>query len=317
MKPTLLVMAAGLGSRYGGVKQIDALGAHGETLLDYSTYDAVKSGFGRVVYIIRPDIESDFRERLFDRVARNIDASYVFQTHDSLLTPAQAEASKNRTKPWGTTHAVLCARDVVKEPFAVINADDFYGRGAYEILSGYLSTLDVTSTEYAMVGYRLRNTMSDKGSVSRGVCKVSREGYLTSIKENTKIEFARGAEVVPGDEKDADARKIVSHLEGGDVYLSGDEVVSMNFFGFAPSFFDYLQDYFDRFISINAGEMKAECLLPAAVGESIANGSSTMRVFSTSEKWFGMTYKEDRETVVRNLAEKTASLVYPVKLWEK
>ena len=188
MKPSLLVLAAGLGSRYGGVKQIDPVGTHGEALLDYSVFDAKCSGYGKVVFIIRPDIEKDFRERLFDRTARNMDAEYVFQTHESLLTADQIKASEGRTKPWGTVHALLCAKDVIKTPFTVINADDFYGREAYGILGDYLSTLENDSTEHAMVGYLLKNTMSPMGSVSRGVCQV-KDGLLQGMRENTKIEY--------------------------------------------------------------------------------------------------------------------------------
>ena len=302
MKPSLLVLAAGLGSRYGGVKQIDPVGVHGEALLDYSVYDAMRSGYGKVVFIIRPDIEKDFREKLFDRIARNMDAEYVFQTHDSLLTPEQIKASAERTKPWGTVHALLCAKDVLKTPFTVINADDYYGREAYQILGNYLGTLDNDSTAHAMVGYLLKNTMSPMGSVSRGVCQV-KDGLLQGMRENTKIEFQ-------GD-------RIVSHLPEGDVYLTGDEWVSMNFFGFTPKAFEYMTEYFDRFIKANAGEMKAEVLLPNCAGEIVQKGLGTMRVFSTAEKWFGMTYKEDRDTVKASLALKTRQGVYPEKLWER
>jgi choline kinase len=302
MKPSLLVLAAGLGSRYGGVKQIDPVGVHGEALLDYSVYDAMRSGYGKVVFIIRPDIEKDFREKLFDRIARNMDAEYVFQTKQSLLTAEQIKASEERTKPWGTVHALLCAKDAIKTPFTVINADDYYGREAYQILGNYLSTLDNNSTAHAMVGYLLKNTMSPMGSVSRGVCQV-KDGLLQGMRENTKIEYQDG--------------KIVSHLPEGDVYLTGEEWVSMNFFGFTPKAFEYMTEYFDRFIKANAGEMKAEVLLPNCAGEIVQKGIGTMRVFSTAEKWFGMTYKEDRDTVKASLAEKTKQGIYPEKLWEK
>ena len=302
MKPSLLVLAAGLGSRYGGVKQIDPVGVHGEALLDYSVYDAMRSGYGKVVFIIRPDIEKDFREKLFDRIARNMDAEYVFQTKQSLLTPEQIKASAERTKPWGTVHALLCAKDAVKTPFTVINADDYYGREAYQILGSYLGTLDNDSTAHAMVGYLLKNTMSPMGSVSRGVCQV-KDGLLQGMRENTKIEFQ-------GD-------RIVSHLPEGDVYLTGEEWVSMNFFGFTPKAFEYMTEYFDRFIKANAGEMKAEVLLPNCAGEIVQKGLGTMKVFSTAEKWFGMTYKEDRDTVKASLALKTKQGIYPEKLWEK
>ena len=302
MKPSLLVLAAGLGSRYGGVKQIDPVGTHGEALLDYSVFDAMSSGYGKVVFIIRPDIEKDFRERLFDRIARNMDAEYVFQTHESLLTADQIKASEGRTKPWGTVHALLCAKDVIKTPFTVINADDFYGREAYGILGNYLSTLDTDSTAHAMVGYLLKNTMSPMGSVSRGVCQV-KDGLLQGMRENTKIEY--------------EGERIVSHLPEGDVYLTGDEWVSMNFFGFTPKAFEYMTGYFERFMKDNAGSPKAEVLLPDCAGEMVQKGEGTINVFSTTEKWFGMTYKEDRDTVKENLALKTKQGIYPEKLWEK
>lgn len=302
MKPTLLVLAAGMGSRYGGVKQIDAVGMNGQTLLDYSVFDAKRSGYGKVVFIIRPDIEHDFRERLFDRIARNMDAEYVFQTHESFLTPAQIEASKDRTKPWGTIHAVICAKDAVKTPFTIINADDYYGREAFDILGNYLSTLDNDSTAHAMVGYFLKNTMSPMGSVSRGICQV-KDGYLQNMVENTKIEY--------------DANGIVSHMPDGDYRLTGDEWVSMNFFGFTPHAFDSMVGFWDNFISKNADSPKAEGLLPNWAGEMVRNGEGTMKVFSSNDKWFGMTYKEDRETVKQNLALKTQQGFYPETLWEK
>ena len=216
MKPTLLVLAAGMGSRYGGVKQIDSVGKNGECLLDFAAYDAKKSGFGKIVYIIRKDIEKDFRERLFDRVARNFDAEYVFQNHDSLLSEEQKRLSENRAKPWGTAHAVLCAEQALKTPFAVINSDDYYGREAFETLGKYLSGIENDSTEHAMVGYILGNTMSKNGSVSRGVCSV-KDGKLESIVENLKIYY--------------EGQKIISDLGNKKVEMTGKEWVSMNLFG--------------------------------------------------------------------------------------
>ena len=303
MKPTLLVLAAGMGSRYGGVKQIDAVGAHGETLLDYSIFDAVKCGFGKVVFIIRRDIEADFRERLFDRVARNIDATYVFQSRESLLTDEEISRSVQRTKPWGTVHAILCARDEINEPFCVINSDDFYGRTSYEIMGKYLASIEPGSTDHAMVGYKLCNTMSPMGSVSRGVCIVN-DGFLVSMRENTKIEFAPDG-------------KIVSHLPEGDAILSGDETVSMNFFGFTPVAFDSFGKFFQDFIKANVDTPKGESLLPSAASDIVTSGQGRIRVFNTPEKWFGMTYKEDKEVVHQNLSQKTATGYYPEKLWAK
>lgn len=302
MKPTLLVLAAGMGSRYGGVKQIDAVGMHGETLLDYSIFDARKSGYGKVVFIIRKDIEHDFRERLFDRVARNMDAEYVFQSRESLLTADEIAKSTERTKPWGTVHAVLCAEKALNEPFTVINSDDFYGRTSYQIMGKYLSSVSVDSTEHSMVGYKLSNTMSLIGSVSRGVCVV-KDGFLVNMRENTKIEYAPEG-------------KIVSHLPEGDVFLTGDETVSMNFFGFTPVALDFFGKYFRDFINENLLTAKGESLLPNAASEIVTKGLGKIKVFSTPERWFGMTYKEDKEIVHQNLMQKTQEGYYPEKLWE-
>ncbi|MCF0237782.1 MAG: hypothetical protein HUK24_04200, partial [Sphaerochaetaceae bacterium] len=242
MKPTLLVMAAGMGSRYGGIKQIDSVGANGETLLDYSVFDAFRNGFGKVVFIIRPDIEEPFRERVFDKIACNLDAQYVFQTRENLLTSDEIALSRNRTKPWGTIHALLSAKDVIKTPFAAINADDFYGQEAFSILGKYLSSIDNNSTDHAMVGYLLKNTMSKMGSVSRGVCQVDNDSYLITMRENTKIEY--------------EGTSIVSHLPEGDVHLSGEEWVSMNFFGFSPVAFQYFEDFFNRFKKTSREDLK-------------------------------------------------------------
>ena len=303
MKPTLLVLAAGMGSRYGGVKQIDAVGMHNETLLDFGVYDAAHSGYGRVVFIIRKDIEKDFRERLFDRIARNMDADYVFQSLDSLLTSEQVKLAADRKKPWGTIHALLCAKDAVKTPFTVINADDYYGRTAYQDLGAYLATLDNDSTQHAMVGYVLENTMSKSGSVSRGVCKV-KDGYLVSMEENTKIEYTPEG-------------GIVSHLDRGDETLTGKEVVSMNFFGFTPKAFDSFTPYWEAFIKDNITQAKAECLLPNAAGKMVQDGEGSIKVLTSQERWFGMTYPEDKQIVVEELRKKIASHYYPEKLWEK
>lgn len=303
MKPTLLVLAAGMGSRYGGVKQIDAVGVHGETLLDFGVYDAHNAGYGKVVFIIRKDIEKDFRERLFDRIARNMDAEYVFQSLDSLLTSEQIKASANRKKPWGTIHALLCAKDVVKEPFTVVNADDYYGRSAYQTLGKYLSTLSPSDTTHAMVGFILENTMSKNGSVSRGVCEV-KDGNLVSMVENTKIEYTPDG-------------KIVSHLDGKDVYLTGKEPVSMNFFGFTPKAFDDFQEYWDDFIKANVTEEKKECLLPNGASEIVTSGKGSIKVFTSEDRWFGMTYPEDKPLVMAEIKAKLESGYYPEKLWEK
>ena len=302
MKPTLLVLAAGMGSRYGGVKQIDSVGKNGECLLDFAEYDAQKSGFGKVVYIIRRDIEKDFRERLFDRVARNFDAEYVFQSHESLLSDEQIRLSSARTKPWGTAHAVLCAEKAVKTPFAVINSDDYYGREAFEILGKYLSEMDAYSPEHSMVGYVLEKTMSRSGSVSRGVCTV-KDNKLESIVENLKIYYE-------GD-------KIISEWPDKKVELTGKEWVSMNLFGFSLKAFERFHSYWDDFISRNVSAEKAEALLPVAASDIIRNNEGIIKFFTSSENWFGMTYPEDRAIVKEEIAKKISEGYYPENLWSK
>ncbi|MCK9287340.1 MAG: hypothetical protein PHU24_05455 [Sphaerochaetaceae bacterium] len=301
MKPTLVVLAAGMGSRYGGVKQIDAVGRYNEALLDYSAFDAMKSGFGKVVFIIRKDIEKDFRERIFNRVARNFEATYLFQSLDSLLTPEQIARSKDRKKPWGTIHAILCAQDAVHEPFCVINADDYYGRDAFATMGRHLSNIPNDSTEHAMVGYVLRNTTSPSGSVSRAICTV-KDGYLVSMRENTKIYHE-------GD-------RLISDIDGNLKTLGGDEWVSMNFFGFAPSVFPLFQDYFDRFLKDHITTDKAECYLPEGASDLVVSQKGRIRFYTTHEKWFGMTYVEDRKKVTEAIAEKIESGYYPDRLWD-
>lgn len=302
MKPTLLVLAAGMGSRYGGVKQIDAVGKNGECLLDFATFDAKKSGFGKVVYIIRKDIEKDFRERLFDRVARNMDAEYVFQSHESLLTAEQIKLSAGRSKPWGTAHAVLCAEKAVHEPFAVINSDDYYGRNAFETLGKHLSSINNDSTEHAMVGYVLEKTMSRNGSVSRGVCTVKDEN-LVSIVENLKIYFEDG--------------KVVSDMGGTKEILTGKETVSMNLFGFSPKVFEEFNSYWENFIKDNVTAEKTEALLPVVASDIIRDKKGSVKVYTSEESWFGMTYPEDRENVKNEIAKKITEGYYPEILWEK
>ncbi|HBB13250.1 MAG TPA: hypothetical protein DCZ76_03120 [Treponema sp.] len=301
MKPTLVVLAAGMGSRYGGVKQIDAVGRDGECLLDYAAYDAKNAGFGKIVYIIRKDIEKDFRERLFDRVARNMDAEYVFQNMDSLLTAEEAGRAAQRTKPWGTIHAVLCAEEKVNSPFAVINSDDYYGREAFNVLGKYLGSLDPQSREHAMVGYVLGNTMSDSGTVSRGVCSV-KDGYLESITEHTKIGRVNG--------------KIISEFEGKEVEFTGKEWVSMNLFAFSLKAFEEFHKYWDNFKKTSLDQPKTEALLPVAASDIVRHGEGSIKFFTSSEKWFGMTYPEDREIVKSAIAEKIADGYYPATLWQ-
>lgn len=301
MKPILLVLAAGMGSRYGGVKQIDAVGKNNECLLDFAAYDAKLCGFGKVVYIIRKDIEGDFRERLFDRVARNCNAEYVFQSKESLLDASQIAASKNREKPWGTAHAVLCAQKHLDAPFAVINSDDYYGRCAFETLGTYLSSIEKDSTEHAMVGYVLDKTMSKSGSVSRGVCTVNDE-KLVSIEENLKIYY--------------EGEKIISEFPDKKIEMTGKEWVSMNLFGFSLKALETFTEYWEDFISKNVGEGKAEALLPVATSDIIKSGKGSVKFFTSEENWFGMTYPEDKEIVKQEILRKIESGYYPEKLWD-
>lgn len=309
MKPTLLVLAAGMGSRYGGIKQIDTVGKNGECLLDYAAYDAKKCGFEKIVYIIRKDIEKDFRERLFDRIAKNIDAEYVFQSPEALLTVDEYALSQTagRKKPWGTLHAVLCAKKALNTPYAVINADDYYGRSAFETLGKYLSSIDNNCTEHAMVGYILGKTMSRNGSVSRGICQ-TKDGYLESITENTKIYYT--GENFSGNE-------IESDLNGTIYKLTGNETVSMNLFGFTPAAFDEFEKFWDGFKKTNLEAQKAEALLPVAASQIIKDNKGKIKVFTSEESWFGMTYAEDKQVVKDAIAEKIASGYYPEKLWDK
>ncbi|MBR6912450.1 MAG: hypothetical protein IKN34_01400 [Treponema sp.] len=309
MKPTLLVLAAGMGSRYGGVKQIDSVGRNGECLLDFSTFDAKRAGFGKVVFIIRKDIEDDFRERLFDRVAKNFDAEYVFQTPDALLTDEEKKIAEkaDRKKPWGTIHAVLCAKERIHEPFAVINADDYYGRNGFETLGKYLSSISNDCTEHAMVGYVLGKTMSRNGSVSRGVA-YTENGYLNKIVENTKIYYT--GENFSGDE-------IESELDGKIYKFTGNETVSMNLFGFTPKAFERFEKYWEDFKKTSLALPKAEALLPVAASDIIKNGEGKIKVFTSDESWFGMTYPADKEIVKAAIEEKISSGYYPERLWEK
>lgn len=300
---TLLVLAAGMGSRYGGVKQIDSVGIHGECLLDYSVFDARQSGFSNVVFIIRKDIEKDFRERLFNRIAQNIDASYVFQSQESLLTDFEIKNTKERTKPWGTLHAVLCAKEKIQNaPFAVINSDDYYGRNAFEQLGRFLSATTNDSTEHAMVGYILGNTISRNGTVSRGVCTLKND-YLDAIVENTQIGY--------------EGNEIISYVNGEKIKMSGKEPVSMNLFGFSPSVLGIFEEYWANFKTVNINDLKAEAFLPVAATSIIKSGRGSIKFLQSTEKWFGMTYPEDREFVKNEIAKKIESGYYPEKLWDK
>lgn len=295
--PTLLILAAGMGSRYGGLKQIDPVGPAGETIIDYSIYDALRAGFGKLVFVIRKDIEETFRETVGARFEKRVAVDYVFQSLEDL--PAKFTVPAGRTKPWGTTHAILVAADAIHEPFAAINADDFYGAQGYRELAGHLTS---GSPDYAMVGFILRNTLSDFGSVARGVCRVATDNTLQTIVEHTKIE------------RDGNGARNTDP-DGKVTPLSGDEPVSMNMWAFTPRVFGQLRERFEQFLEKNGGDSKAECLIPNTVGDLIHDGQARVQVLRTSDSWFGVTYREDRPRVVESIRGLIASGLYPEKLW--
>ena len=299
MKPTLFVLAAGMGSRYGGLKQIDGLGPSGETIMDYSVYDALRAGFGKVVFVIRKDFEEAFREVVISKYADKVPCEVCFQSVDSV--PEGCTFNPERTKPWGTNHAVLMAKDLIKEPFAVINADDFYGRDSFQVLADYLKSVEGTTGKYCMVGYRVANTLSENGSVSRGVCATEENGYLTDVVERTKIEKV-------GD-------KIIYTEDGVDTEIAPNSPVSMNMWGFTPEYFEYVEKAFVAFLKTRGQELKSEFYIPTLVNDMIRNGEATCKVLDTTSKWFGVTYSEDRPQVVMKINNLVKEGVYPEKLF--
>ena len=301
VKPTLFVLAAGMGSRYGGLKQLDGLGPHGETIMDYSIYDAIKSGFGKVVFVIRKDFESEFREKILSKYENHIPTEVVFQSVNDL--PEGFTCPPERTKPWGTNHALLMGKDVINEPFAIINSDDFYGRNSFEVMAKELMSLEGNSAgAYSMVGFKVGNTMSESGTVSRGVCETV-DGYLTTIVERTKIGYNENHEISFVDENDKE------------IILPADTPVSMNFWGFTPDYFKHSEEFFVKFLKENIDKPKAEFFIPSLVNELIVNGKARVKVLTTESKWFGVTYSEDRAGVVQKFAELHEQGVYPESLF--
>ena len=300
MKPTLFVLAAGMGSRYGGLKQLDGLGPHGETIMDYSIYDAIRSGFGKIVFVIRKDFEDDFRAKILSKYENHIPVEVVFQALDNL--PEGFVCPEGRTKPWGTNHAVLMGKDVIKEPFAVINADDFYGRNSFEVIAKELSTPKDRKGDYCMVGFRVGNTMSESGSVARGVCE-NKDGYLTTVVERTAIAYNEKHEISFTDEN------------GVEQILDPNTPVSMNLWGFTPDYFEFSEKYFVDFLNENISKPKAEFFIPLVVNELVTKGDATVKVLDTDSKWFGVTYAADRQGVVDMFAELHANGEYPEKMF--
>ncbi|MBI5864303.1 MAG: nucleotidyltransferase [Planctomycetes bacterium] len=300
-KPTLVLLAAGVGSRYGGLKQLDAFGPAGETIMEYSIFDARRAGFGKVVFVIRPDMEDVFRDGIGRKIERLIEVRYAHQRLDNL--PAPHRVPEGRTKPWGTGQALLVAADVVGEPFVAANADDLYGRSAYKVMGEFLTQAAQDSPpRFAMVGYRLRDTMSEQGTVSRGVCACDPPGWLKSIVETTKIEKA-------GDDGRA------QDASGQSRAIPGDTLVSMNFWGFQPRFFDDLRAGFSRFLAGSGGSATAEYYLPVAVQESMRDRGSRVRVLESADAWCGVTHRHDKTPVESMLRRLVTQGVYPSPLW--
>ena len=284
MKPTLFVLAAGMGSRYGGLKQLDGLGPNGETIMDYSIFDAIRGGFGKIVFVIRKDFEKDFREKILSKYENHIPVELVFQSVDKL--PAGFTCPEGRVKPWGTNHAVLMGKEVINEPFAVINADDFYGRDSFAVLGRWLSELpEGAKNRYCMVGFRVGNTLSESGTVARGICSTNDEGCLTTVVERTEI-------------MRVDGKVCYKDEQGAWVAVDDNTPVSMNMWGFTPDYFKYSEDYFIDFLKNNLDNLKAEYFIPLMVNKLINEGTATVKVLDTTSKWFGVTYAADRQGVV-------------------
>ena len=301
MKPTLFVLAAGMGSRYGGLKQLDGLGPNGETIMDYSIFDAIRGGFGKIVFVIRRDFEQDFRDKVLSKYEGHIPTELVFQAIDDL--PEGFTCPADRVKPWGTNHAVLMGKDVIKEPFAVINADDFYSRDAFAVMGKWLSELPEGSTgKYSMVGFRICNTLSENGTVARGVCGKNEAGMLTDVVERTEIMRVDGT--------------ICYKDENGEWQPVGEETpVSMNFWGFTPDYFNYSEAQFVEFLKENIDKPKSEFFIPLVVDTLINNGKATCEVLDTTAKWFGVTYAADRPGTVEKIQALVDAGEYPNKLF--
>jgi UTP-glucose-1-phosphate uridylyltransferase len=300
MKPTLFILAAGMGSRYGGLKQLDGIGPNGETIMDYSIYDALQAGFGKIVFVIRHSFEKDFKEKVVAKYENLVPVEIVFQELDSL--PDGFTLNPEREKPWGTNHALLMGKEVINEPFGIINADDFYGRESYSLLAQALQQMDGKQQDYCMIGYLAGNTLSDSGAVTRGECELDAGGYLTRISERYKIQRIEGVPCYK-DEND------------NWVQLTDSTPVSMNMWGFTPDFFDLSEQHFIDFLNQNQGNLKAEFLIPTLVGDLVKENLIKVKLISTPSLWFGITYPEDRQEVVEKIKTLVTTGVYPSKLF--
>jgi dTDP-glucose pyrophosphorylase len=299
MKPTLLVLAAGMGSRYGGNKQLDEVGPSGETIIDYSIYDAIRAGFGKIVFVIRRDIEEQVKERFVERLKDKIEVDYVFQEITNL--PEGVKVSPERQKPWGTSHAILVTRDKIKEPFGVINSDDYYGVESFSILRDFLVN-DKDPNCYSIVGYKLGNTLSDHGHVNRGVCKAGSDGLLQGIVETRQISKTHDGAVAPGP-------------DGTELKFTGNEIVSMNLWGFKPTCYDFLGKEFRNFIISSGMDPKSELDIPTSVDKFVKNGDIKIKVLMSNERWFGVTYREDKPFVVESIRLMIRKGIYPARIY--
>ena len=299
MKPTLFILAAGMGSRYGGLKQLDGLGPNGETIMDYSVYDAIRAGFGKIVFVIRHDFEDEFRKKIISKYEGHVPVEVVFQDINNL--PGGYKPNPERSKPWGTNHAVLMGKDVIKEPFAVINADDYYGAESFKLLADFLKSVEGKKDCYCMIGFQVENTLSENGGVSRGLCEVSQEGNLTGVVECHGIEMKNG--------------NLVHVVDGEEKPFPKGAAVSMNMWGFTPDYFDYSVESFLKFLEKNHDELKAEFYIPTVVNELIKDGKIQLKVLTTPSKWFGVTYAADRDATVANFKRLVDEGLYPAKLF--
>ncbi|MDM8520393.1 sugar phosphate nucleotidyltransferase [Anaerolineales bacterium HSG6] len=297
MKPTLLILAAGIGSRYGGLKQIDPIGPHGETILDYSIYDAIRAGFGKLIFVIRHDIDQPFREKIGNKFKAHIPVEYVYQELNAL--PITFTVPVQRQKPWGTGHAVLVAKDTIHEPFAVINADDFYGADSFEIIKDFLT---ISKQDHALVGFTLRNTLSDYGTVSRGICTLDSNQYMQTVAEITDIKrIGRQAQYFD--------------VQNQTQELSGDEIVSMNMWGFQPAIFSHIEQQFIEFLTRYSTIPKKEFFIPSVVNMLINQGQAKVKVLTTPSRWFGMTYQQDKPQVAEAIQRLISTNIYPNNLF--
>lgn len=299
MKPTLLVLAAGMGSRYGGNKQLDQVGPSGETIIDYSIYDAIRAGFGKIVFVIRRDIEDQVKERFVKKLKGRIEVDYVFQEITNL--PDGSKVSPDRQKPWGTSHAILVTEQKIKEPFGVINADDYYGVESFKILKDFLVN-DKDPNCYSIVGYKLGNTLSDHGHVNRGVCRAGEDGLLQNIVETRQIEKTKDGAKAPGP-------------DGKPLIFTGNEIVSMNLWGFKPSCFHFLGKEFRNFIAEKGMDLKSELDIPTSVDKFVKSGQITIKILMSNEHWFGVTYREDKPFVVDSINRMIRKGIYPSSLY--